>query len=207
MKGAIPTREMACAVLATLLCALAGAADDKVVPLPGTEPLTVEGDLSAAMRAGFDRFLSRELEESVGKRAELWKRDFSSAEKYNASVAENRERFGRMIGLVDERVPIKDLELVGTLGSPAKIAENDRVEVFKVRWPVLEGVYGEGLLLEPKWPTGPPASRASDRRRAGRAASSRIRSSRGGWPAPAAASSCPRSSTVATPTRAIRGSR
>ncbi|MBI1902212.1 MAG: hypothetical protein HYS13_14015, partial [Planctomycetia bacterium] len=149
-KSETAIREIACAALAALLFAFAAQGDDTVVTLKGTQPLTVEGDLSAAMRAGFDKFLSRELDESVAERAAFWKRDFSSAAAYNASVAANRERFRRMIGLVDERAPIKDLELLGTLGSPAKIAEDRFHVIYAVRWPVLEGVFGEGLLLEPK---------------------------------------------------------
>src|SRR5205807_3641757 len=43
-----------------------------------------------------------------------------------------------------------DLEYVATTGQPALVAETDRYKVFAVRWLVLEGVDGEGLLLEPK---------------------------------------------------------
>ena len=37
-----------------------------------------------------------------------------------------------------------------TTTAPALVAEDDTFRVYQVRWPVLEGVHGEGLLLEPK---------------------------------------------------------
>ena len=38
-------------------------------PLPGTQPLTVEGDLAARMVAGIDRYLDRELAVAVARRS------------------------------------------------------------------------------------------------------------------------------------------
>ena len=58
--------------LAPLLCLLAlaaGAAAEDIVTLPGTQPLTMTGDLSAQMVAGIDAFLSREIEQSAGEGA------------------------------------------------------------------------------------------------------------------------------------------
>src|SRR5258708_9698565 len=59
-----------------------------------------------------------------------------------------------MIGAVDSRVSEKDprMERFGDDDSPALVAETDRYRVFQVRWPVLENVHGEGLLLEPLTP-------------------------------------------------------
>jgi dienelactone hydrolase len=118
--------------------------------LPGTKPLRAEGDLSAQMRAGIDRLAARETERAVRERGQFWKRDLSSRAAYERSVAPNRERLRRMIGLVDERLPLTDLELVATTRIPALLAETDTFQVFAVRWPVLEGVHGEGLLLQPR---------------------------------------------------------
>jgi dienelactone hydrolase len=55
-----------------------------------------------------------------------------------------------MIGAVDARLPVKELELVETTGTSAKVAEADLFTAHAVRWPVFEGVYGEGLWLRPK---------------------------------------------------------
>src|SRR4051812_38706676 len=75
-------------------------------PLPGTKPLTTEGDLAAQMVAGIDKYLMRELEASVEKRKECWKRDFSSPEAYTKSLEPNRERLKKILGVVDARVPV-----------------------------------------------------------------------------------------------------
>lgn len=119
-------------------------------PLANTQPLTMEGDLSAQMVAGIGRFLDRELAESIESRGPFWQPDFSGPAAYEKSVQTNRERLVRMIGAVDTRLPNPGLEYVSTVAMPAKVAETDRFTAFAVRWPVFEGVFGEGLLLQPK---------------------------------------------------------
>src|ERR1035441_4626077 len=118
--------------------------------LSNTQPLIVQGDISTQMVAGIDKFLTREIDHSIAERPQHWQRDFSSTQAYEASVAPNRERLRRMIGAVDARLPVLALELLGSTASPAKIAEMDSFTVQVVRWPVFEGVYAEGLWLEPK---------------------------------------------------------
>src|SRR5207248_596741 len=118
-------------------------------PLAGTKPLTTEGDLAAQMVAGIDKYLMRELAASVEKRKQYWKPDFSSPEAYTKSVQPNRERLKKILGVVDQRVPV-EMQYVATAETPALVAETKTYNVFAVRWPVLEGVDGEGLLLEPK---------------------------------------------------------
>src|SRR5262245_19885451 len=85
-------------------------------PLPGTKPLTMKGDLAAQMVSGIDKYLDRELAASVEKRKTFWKPDFSSPEAYEKSVQPNRERLARLIGVVDKRVPVKELTYVETTG-------------------------------------------------------------------------------------------
>src|SRR6266404_3323442 len=139
----------------TILCLLAltsgfiGSAQNVAV-LPGTQPLTLQGDLSAQMVAGIDAFLSREIERSVAERQIFWKRDFSSAAAYEKSVEPNRERLRKIIGATDARLPVVALELVGSTAHGARIAETDAFTVQVVRWPVFEGVFGEGIWLQPK---------------------------------------------------------
>jgi len=41
------------------------------------------------------------------------------------------------------------MEYVAATDQPALIAQTDLYKVYTVRWPVLPGVDGEGLLLEP----------------------------------------------------------
>src|SRR5688572_29625990 len=77
--------------------ALALAAED--APLAGTSKLTMEGDIASALVDGVDRFLLKELDKSVERRAAFWKRDLSSAEAYNASIEPNRKRLAHILGV------------------------------------------------------------------------------------------------------------
>lgn len=140
-------RSLACLILAAGSTAL-GQGNG----VPGAKPLESEGDLSAQMVAGIDRFLMKEIERSVSGRAEFWQRDFQTRAGYNSSVAPNRERLRKVIGAVDTRVPMTGVELVATTTQDAKAAETERFQVSAVRWPVLEGVFAEGLLLQPRSP-------------------------------------------------------
>src|SRR2546426_623758 len=90
----------------TALCA------EEATTLRATQPLTWQGDLSAQMVAGIDKFLMREIERAVGERQKLWHRDFSSRGAYESSLQPNRERFRKCIGAVDPRLPVAALEYV-----------------------------------------------------------------------------------------------
>ncbi|NUQ64280.1 MAG: hypothetical protein HUU20_17560 [Pirellulales bacterium] len=124
------------------------AADPQSVPLPGTKLLDWSDDLSARIVDEAHRYLDRKTAESVDARQKLWTRDSSSPEAYAKSVQRNREEFRKCIGAVDERRTAV-MERFGDDANPALVAETPRYRVFQVRWPVLEGVCGEGLLLEP----------------------------------------------------------
>src|SRR6266511_379826 len=113
-------------------------------PLPGTLPLAVQENRSAQMVEGIDRFLQREIEQSTERRAAHWRRDLASREAYEKSIAPNRERFRKIIGAVDARLPVGALEYVANTAEPSLVAETDRYSVHAVRWPVFEGVFGEG---------------------------------------------------------------
>ena len=120
-------------------------------PLPGTAPLTLQGDPAAQMVAGIDRFLARQLEAVVGRRPGRWQRDVTSPEAYESSVAVRRQRLRKIIGLVDRREEV-EMHLLATHRQPALIAEGPGYRVERVRWNVLRGIEGEGLLLEPSGP-------------------------------------------------------
>jgi dienelactone hydrolase len=119
-------------------------------PLPGTKPLEAQGDLAEQMVAGIDRFLLREIAASVARRGRHWKRDVSSAEKYNAWVSANRAHLAKIIGAHDPRAKVTALDLVETTAQPALVGRGEAFEVIAVRWPVVRGVRSEGLLLVPK---------------------------------------------------------
>src|SRR5204862_7924649 len=93
--------------------------------LGNTVLLTPQGDLSAQMVAGIDRFLMRQLEQSISNRPALWHRDFSSSSAYEHSVETNRARFRTRIGAVDARVAVTQVDYVGSVESPARVAETE----------------------------------------------------------------------------------
>jgi hypothetical protein len=136
------------ALLALVLVASLPAGAAPVEALPGTRPLEEPGDLSDLMLDGIHRFADRKIAESAGERAAYWRRDASSAGAYERSIEPNRQSLRRILGVVDPRVP-PSMERFGN-DAPALVAEGDGFSVFQVRWPVLAGVHGEGLLLEPR---------------------------------------------------------
>jgi len=90
---------------------------------------------------GAHLFIERQIQQSRAKRGRFWKDD--------SSIAKNRQRFREIIGAVDSRLPVR-MERVGDDTNPAQVAETAKYHVFQVRWPVLEGLFGEGLLVQPK---------------------------------------------------------
>src|SRR4029434_7078559 len=114
LRGGLFVRLIASALL------LSGGplAAQEVAALSGTKPLTLQGDLSAQMVAGIDKFLMRETERSIEERQKLWQRDFTSSEAYEKSVQPNRVRFRKSIGAVDPRLPVTELEYLSGTASP-----------------------------------------------------------------------------------------
>lgn len=133
-----------------LFAAAAAFAAAEEAALPGTALLTGDEDLSERMAAGVVSYYERETLLSPEGRAAFWKPDFTSPEAYEASVAANRARLTRLLGAVEPRQPVTDLEFAATVATPAKVAETGAFTVQAVRWPLFDGVHGEGLLLQPK---------------------------------------------------------
>ena len=124
-------------------------ADGERSPLPGTRPLELDGDIASHMIDGIDRFLLGEIEKSVERRAAYWNRDFTSAERYDASIEPNRRRLAHILGVRDARVEFDAPQLVASTAQPALVGRGKGYEVFAVRWPAFGDVFGEGLLLLP----------------------------------------------------------
>ena len=140
-----------CTVAIAVLLAVAAIAhvEEKPQTLSGTRQLEGTDNLLVRMVDEAQRYLDRKLAESILNRGKLWNRDFSSKEAYEKSIEPNREHFKRSIGVVEQRSPVV-MERYGDDLNPGLVAETDRYRVFQVRWPVLSGVSGEGLLLEPR---------------------------------------------------------
>ena len=126
----------------------------EIVTFPETEPLTMEGDLAAAMVVGIDRFLIRELEYVAARREMYWAPDFSSHEGYMESVEPNRQRLREMIGLIDSREAVELQLTAPAVATGPEVGSGTGYQILEVRWNVLRGVDGEGLLLLPE---GEPA--------------------------------------------------
>jgi len=131
--------------------------------LPGTKLLGWQGDFSAMMMDSAHLFIERKIDESLAERINYWKRDFTSPKAYDLSVDPNRKRFMNCIGVEDKnepfinyRIGMEDrnppvyIEKYSVNDDPEIIAEAPSYRVFQVRWPVLNKISGEGLLLEPK---------------------------------------------------------
>ena len=135
-----------CFLFLLLPCAHAAA----LAPLPGAASLAGDRDFPAEMIAGIARHFEGETGAVARSRVEAWRALLSRPPvERDVALAELRKKFARTIGAVDPRVANVEVELLATTEMPALVAENVRVRVFAVRWPVLEGVFAEGLMLEP----------------------------------------------------------
>lgn len=142
-----PLARYAASALACCV-ALRGAAAPPV--LEGTAPLAwPEADLSARMMDGAHAFVERKIADAGATRGRSWPRDLANADAYLKSIAAQRARFASRVGVVDARLPAA-LERYGDDAAPARVGETAGYEVWQVRWPVVEGVWGVGLQVRPK---------------------------------------------------------
>jgi dienelactone hydrolase len=121
--------------------------------LPLDWPEVQQAEMADRLMDGAHRFVDRKIEEAMARRERHWNRDISGeTAAYESSIASNRKEFARLIGVVDERAPVR-MERFGDDLNPALVAEHSVFWVYQVRWPVLDvtaGVSGEGLLVEPR---------------------------------------------------------
>ncbi len=132
--------------------AAAAAADGQ--PLEGTAKLDWSGDIASRLVDSVDRFLLHEIEKSVELRARYWHRDFSAAEKYQASIEPNRKRLAHVLGVRDPRPVEVRFTWVTTLDALTDVQAKEGFRAVAVRWPAFHDVHGEGILLLP--PEGKP---------------------------------------------------
>ena len=127
-------------------------------PLPGTAPWQLDGELDEVMVEQIDRFALNALRDSVQSRDAIRRRDYPNAETYRKQQPLLREKFRELIGAVDERVLQTRIEVIasavpadsGVIAEGVDANGQTTYSVLKVRWPVLQGVTAEGLLLQPK---------------------------------------------------------
>ena len=141
---------------------------ERAVPLSGTAPLLITSDIASDLVDGVDRFLLKQIAESIRTRQTNWPSPQKpsaesttltdkSGRTYTQAIEPLREDFARRIGLVDQRISpdewIVESPIVlpsRTLDVDAAIASDDSLKVLRVRWPVLDGWEANGLLLVPK---------------------------------------------------------
>ena len=123
----LPAARFLAALLLLLPAGFASAQSADI--LPGTQPLTWDGDLSARMVEGIDKFLMRETDRSIAARQKLWRRDFSSRDAYAKSVQSNREHLQKYIGAVEVRQRVRTLEYLNDTATLPLIAETEAYRV------------------------------------------------------------------------------
>ncbi len=125
-------------------------AQDAGAPLPGTKPLTMTGDIASELVAGADRFLLKQIDVSTAKRESHYKRDFSSAAAYHASVEPNRQRLAHILGVRDPRLTSgKRTYRSNLVDDGAQVAIPKDYQIASASWSAFGDVTGEGLEL---WP-------------------------------------------------------
>lgn len=144
--------RVCCAGLVVLTAAVIGVADDV---LAGTEPLATQRPLDEVMVEGLQRFCLRELAASPAERSRHWQPHIAHPAAFESYQVSARSRLRLMIGVADERLTASPattsgFELLSTLEHSSVAARTPFVTVHHVRWPVLDGVTAEGLLLIPR---------------------------------------------------------
>ena len=127
----------------------ASGAEGDLTPLPGTQPLTLEKDITSLLVDGVDKFLLRETDRSVERRAAYWHRDFTSVEAYAASMEPNRQRLAFILGAREARVAAPEMEMVSAVDQTLQAGRGANYVIHTVRWLAFGNVHGEGLLLTP----------------------------------------------------------
>ena len=131
-------------ILIGLLTNPAMSADDA---LPGTQPLTMSGDLASQMVDGIDQFLLRKIATSPDQRAEFWTNNRQARD--NTGIERARKKLAQILGVRDARPESPEFELIATPNKSAEIQRVSDFRVLAVRWRAVGNIHGEGLLLEP----------------------------------------------------------
>ncbi len=113
-------------------------------------PLDEADDLAPLMVARLHKFLDEQTTLALGRREVKWNRDYSSPKAYEKSVEPNRARFKRIIGATHPMPEKVAFEFIASSpDGPEIVAESSLYKVVAVRWPVVEEVMAEGLLVLP----------------------------------------------------------
>jgi dienelactone hydrolase len=139
-----------------------GVAQQTTGPLtvPGAEALTPSPDRSAEMVAGIGKWLEQQTARIADKRATEWRTAAaaSAGAGWNVFVKTKRALHRERLGLtIDARVAGGVIEERPVAEPGAQNGETNSARTIvgaRVRWPVFEGVHGEGILYTPPSPRG-----------------------------------------------------
>ncbi len=117
-------------------------------PLPGTQILTEENDLSHDLIKSNDRFFDRQIELAAERRNQFRERVPTSLEGQEKSVAPNKGRLAKMLG-VEPDAPPQESHFVYRSNRPSPLLATDKLTIHEVTWKAFDGVNGYALLIEP----------------------------------------------------------
>ncbi|MFO0792324.1 MAG: dienelactone hydrolase family protein [Pirellulales bacterium] len=147
--------NIVCAGLAAISLAVAApcaAEESTASPLAGTQPLHVDDPLDELMVDGISQFAIRELEGSQDLRDKSWAAAKKSKVAFVKEVELRRERFRTLLGAVDPREAASGFQLFAEVGDDGAVGRSGSATAYAVRWRVMTGITGEGLLLKPDRP-------------------------------------------------------
>jgi hypothetical protein len=140
------------ATLASLCFISVLVAQSKPGPIPNTILLEQQGDIASALVDGVNKFLDDQTDQAVFRRRKNFEPNTSSIDAYLAYIEPKRQRLAKILGVVDPLEPFPGFQFQTTSTKSAVVKETKKFIVRRVRWPVVRGVHGEGLLIDPVAP-------------------------------------------------------
>jgi len=136
-----------------LFCGVFSLADSLPQVLSGTRegiaPVSQEA-FSRELLNGVHRFVEVKIEEAKAERTQDWTKGLSSNEQKEPFLSEKRNKLRSILDIVPQLLPNFGVEIIANLLDPIAVAETKTYTIYQIKWPVLEGMFGEGLLLRPK---------------------------------------------------------
>lgn len=136
-----------------LFCGVFSLADSLPQVLPGTRegiaPISQEA-FSRDLLNGAHRFVEVKIEEAKSERTQDWTKGLSSNEQKEPFLSEKRDKLRSILGIVPQPATGQNIEIIANVSDPVAVAETKTYTIYQIKWPYLEGMFGEGLLLRPK---------------------------------------------------------
>ena len=122
--------------------------------LAQTEALTIEGDIASELVENVDRFLLRQIDQSVVEREAAWPVPDKQVDGKVDSISARRELLQKQLGMVDARIRngafAVESRLSAVTGKSSALASSDYATAHQVRWPVFPGVDASGMVVLPE---------------------------------------------------------